>query len=67
VFTGHANMGKSTVMDCIVASLLKRGIPTCLASFETDVKPILVNDLRRTMLGIGSARTGHADTSACDG
>jgi twinkle protein len=21
VFTGHANMGKSTVMDCIVASL----------------------------------------------
>jgi hypothetical protein len=33
---------------------LKRGIPTCLASFETDVKPILLNDLRRTMLGIGA-------------
>ncbi len=66
VFTGHANMGKSTVMDCIVASLLKRGIPTCLASFETDVKPILVNDLRRTMLGIGSHELSRADTSACD-
>jgi twinkle protein len=66
VFTGHANMGKSTVMDSIVASLLKRGIPTCLASFETDIKPILVNDLRRTMLGIGSHELERADTTACD-
>jgi twinkle protein len=66
VFTGHANMGKSTVMDSIVASLLKRGIPTCLASFETDIKPILVNDLRRTMLGIASHELDRADTSACD-
>lgn len=66
VFTGHANMGKSTVMDCIVASLLKRGIPTCLASFETDVKPILVNDLRKTMLGVGAHELRSADTSACD-
>jgi len=66
VFTGHANMGKSTVMDCIVASLIRRGIPVCLASFETDVKPILVNDLRRTMLGIGSHELRHADTRAAD-
>lgn len=66
VFTGHANMGKSTVMDCIVASLLRRGIPTCLASFETDVKPILLNDLRRTMLGIAPHELRNADTSACD-
>jgi twinkle protein len=66
VFTGHANMGKSTVMDCIVSSLLKRGIPVCLASFETDVKPILVNDLRRTMLGIAGHEVARADTSGCD-
>lgn len=66
VFTGHANMGKSTVMDGIVASLLKRGIAVCLASFETDVKPILLNDLRRTMLGIGPHELAHADTAACD-
>lgn len=66
VFTGHANMGKSTVMDCIVANLLRRGIPTCLASFETDVKPILVNDLRRCILGIGPHELRQADTSAAD-
>lgn len=66
VFTGHANTGKSTFMDCVVASLLKRGIPTCLASFETDVKPILLNDLRRAMLGCGPADLRNADTSACD-
>jgi twinkle protein len=66
VFTGHANMGKSTVMDSIVASLLKRGIATCLASFETDIKPILVNDLRRTMLGIASHELDRADTATCD-
>jgi twinkle protein len=66
VFTGHANSGKSTIMDCVVASLLKRGVPTCLASFETDVKPILLNDLRRTMLGIGIHELSHADTDSCD-
>lgn len=66
VLTGHANMGKSTLVDCMIASLLKRGIPTCLASFETDVKPILVDDLRKAMLGIGGHELRTADTSACD-
>lgn len=66
VLTGHANMGKSTLIDGMVASLLKRGIPTCLASFETDVKPILINDLRKTMLGIGNHELSHADTASCD-
>jgi twinkle protein len=66
VLTGHANMGKSTLIDGMVASLLKRGIPTCLASFETDVKPILVDGLRCAMLGIGSHELRHADTKGCD-
>jgi twinkle protein len=66
VLTGHANAGKSTLIDSLVASNLRRGIPTCLASFETDVKPILLNDLRRTMLGIAQHELGNADTSACD-
>jgi twinkle protein len=66
VLTGHANMGKSTLVDCMIASLLKRGIPTCLASFETDVKPILVDGLRCAMLGIGSHELRKADTKACD-
>lgn len=66
VFTGHANTGKSTVMDCIVANLLKHGVPVCLASFETDVKPILVDDLRKAMMGIGNHELRSADTRACD-
>ena len=66
VLTGHANMGKSTLVDCVVASLLKRGVPTCIASFETDVKPILVDDIRKAMLGIGGHELRSADTAACD-
>jgi twinkle protein len=45
VFTGHANMGKSTVMDSVI-SHLKLNIPTLVASFETDVKPILRDGIR---------------------
>jgi twinkle protein len=66
VFTGHANMGKSTVMNCVIANLLKMGVPTLVASFETDVKPILRDGLRAAMLGIGSHELAHADTRACD-
>lgn len=66
VLTGHANMGKSTLIDGMIATFLKRGIPVCLASFETDVKPILVDDLRCSMLGIGRHELRSADTSACD-
>lgn len=66
VLTGHANMGKSTLVDGVVASLIKRGIPVTLASFETDVKPILVDGLRLAMLGIGAHELSHADTSEVD-
>jgi twinkle protein len=66
VFTGHANMGKSTVMNCIIAHLLKAGIPTLVASFETDVKPILRDGIRCAMLGIGQHELRSSDTRACD-
>lgn len=66
VFTGHANMGKSTVMNTIIANMLKMGIPTLVASFETDVKPILRDGIRASLLGIGMHEVRHADTSACD-
>jgi twinkle protein len=66
VLTGHANTGKSTLIDGMVAHFLKSGIPVCLASFETDVKPILVDGIRAAMLGIGSHELRTADTSACD-
>lgn len=66
VLTGHANMGKSTLIDGMVAHFLKGGVPVCVASFETDVKPILIDGIRLAMLGIGSHELRHADTSACD-
>jgi twinkle protein len=49
VMTGYANMGKSTVVNSIVANLLSLNIPVCIASFETEVKPILVNYLRASI------------------
>jgi twinkle protein len=66
VFTGHANMGKTTVMDSVIAHLLKTGVPTLVASFETDVKPILRDGIRAAMLGCGQHELKTADTRACD-
>lgn len=66
VLTGHANTGKSTLIDGMVANLIRRGIPTCLASFETDVKPILQDGIRCAMLGIGTHELRQSDTVACD-
>jgi twinkle protein len=66
VFTGYANAGKSTVVEGMVGSCLKRGIPVCLASFETRRKSILVNGLRCSMLGMGTHELPNADTRACD-
>lgn len=66
VFTGHANMGKTTVMDCVMAHLLKIGVPTLVASFETDVKPILRDGIIASMLGIGTHELRSADTRAAE-
>jgi twinkle protein len=51
VFTGYANMGKSTVLDTIVANLIMQNIKTCIASFETLVKPILRDGLSKALIG----------------
>jgi twinkle protein len=66
VFTGYANAGKSTVVEEVVGSCLKRGLPVCLASFETRRKSILVDGLRASMLGCGKHELSGADTRACD-
>ena len=66
VFTGHANLGKSTVMNAVIASMLKMGVPTLVASFETDVKPILRDGIRAAMLGIGTHDVRNTDCRACD-
>ncbi|QQN73939.1 bifunctional DNA primase/helicase [Croceicoccus sp. YJ47] len=46
VLTGYANMGKSTLMNAVIAHTLRYHFPVCVASFETDVRPILVDGLR---------------------
>jgi twinkle protein len=50
VLTGYANMGKSTLMNEIIAYQIYRHFPVCVASFETDVKPILVNGIAGALL-----------------
>lgn len=59
VFTGYANMGKSTVMNAIAGHLIRHNVPICIASFETDVKPILRDHLRAAVARctISDART----------
>jgi twinkle protein len=51
VFTGYANMGKTTVMNTIVAHAIAHGVPTCVASFETAPKPILFDGLAKALIG----------------
>lgn len=55
VVTGYANMGKSTLMNAVIGHQLVNHFGVCVASFETDVKPILVNGLLASMLGCASA------------
>jgi len=50
VLTGYANMGKSTLVNAIVGNALRHHFPVCVASFETDVKPILLDGLRMSIL-----------------
>lgn len=51
VFTGYSNMGKSTVLNTILASAIDRNVPVCIASFETAAKPILQASLARALIG----------------
>jgi twinkle protein len=51
VLTGYSNMGKSTLMNAIIGHALRHLFPVCVASFETDVRPILVDGLSRAMAG----------------
>lgn len=67
VVTGYANMGKSTLMNAIVGHALMHHFPVCVASFETDVKPILVDGLRVAMLRCGKHEVlRHRDLKAVD-
>jgi len=50
VLTGYSNMGKSSLMNAIIAHCINHNFPVCLASFETEVKPILIDGLRKSLL-----------------
>lgn len=66
VVTGYANMGKSTLMNGIIGHTMKHHFPVCVASFETDVKPILVNGLRMAIEGCGQHELSHRDLRNTD-
>lgn len=59
VVTGYANMGKSTLMNSVIGNALLHHFPVCIASFETDVKPILVEGLQLAMMGCAKAEMRH--------
>lgn len=52
VFTGYANIGKSTVLSAVMAQQIREGRGVCVAPFETDIT-ILRDSLRQTLLGCG--------------
>lgn len=58
VLTGYANMGKSTLMDTITAQALQK-FPVCVAAFETEVKPILQDDLLCAILKCAKSDLGE--------
>lgn len=51
VFSGYSNMGKSTVLNTILAHCIDRDVPVCVASFETAPKPILRDGIARALIG----------------
>lgn len=51
VFTGYSNMGKSTVINTMVANCAANNVPVCIASFETLSRPILMDGISKALIG----------------
>lgn len=66
VVTGYANMGKSTLMNAVIGHAMSEHFPVCVASFETDVKPILIDGLRMAILGCGKHDLPNHNLKAVD-
>jgi twinkle protein len=67
VLTGYSNMGKSSLMNAIIGHSLRENFPVCLASFETDAKPILRDGLRASILRCAAHELpGHPDLEHAD-
>lgn len=57
--TGWPGMGKSTLLDAIIAYQIEHHFPVCLASFETMVKPIMERDLLASLVGCAPEMLRH--------
>lgn len=66
LLTGYANMGKSTVVNAVVGSCARRGIPVCVADFESDVKPIFQDHLRAAVAEVPLNQLGRMDLTEVD-
>lgn len=66
VVTGYANMGKSTLMNAIIGTALRYHFPVCVASFETEVRPILQDGLRMAILNCGKHDLAKVELSDAD-
>jgi twinkle protein len=66
VLTGYANMGKSSLMNAIIGHSLRFNFPVCVASFETDVKPILRDGLRCAIMHCSGNDLRNTDTTDAD-
>ncbi|TKD50206.1 bifunctional DNA primase/helicase [Sphingomonas baiyangensis] len=51
VFTGYANMGKSSVMNTVCAHAIAHDMTVCIGSFETLPKPILRDGIAQALIG----------------
>ena len=59
-------MGKSTMMNLIIGNALINHFPVCVASFETDVKPILRNGLKLAIAQSNPQEMAKMDTTDID-
>lgn len=66
VVTGYANQGKSTMMNQIIGFTICNHFPVCVASFETQVKPILRDGLRMSIMSVAKHELAHADCTEVD-
>lgn len=65
VFTGYANIGKSTVLSTIIAHQMAQGRPVCIAPFETDID-ILKDSIRQCLMKCSTYELRQRDTSQAD-
>lgn len=66
VLTGYANMGKSTLLNAIIGNMIRHNMPVVIASFETDVKPILRDHLRAAVAQCSLHEARTRDMSKID-